>query len=127
MEGLHCLGFLLKQNDFLCKIDLKDAYFVILLSKQSSKYVRFKWSVNFYEFLCLCFGLGSTPKAFTKLLKIPIALFRRINIRIIVYLDDMLLLMGRSLQEIMTAKDTLIFLLQNLGFVIILKKSKYSQ
>ena len=33
MEGLHCLKFLLGQNDFLCKIDLKDAYFPIALSK----------------------------------------------------------------------------------------------
>ena len=31
--------------------------------------------------------------------------------------------MGSTLQEIMTARDTLIFLLQNLGFVINLKKS----
>ena len=31
--------------------------------------------------------------------------------------------MGRTLQKIMTAKGTLIFLLQNLGFVINLKKS----
>ena len=72
--------------------------------------------------MCLCFGLAPAPKVFTKLLKIPIALLRRINIRIIVYLDD-ILLMGRTLQEIMTARDILIFLLQNLGFVINLKKS----
>ena len=55
MEGLHCLKFLLEQTDFLCKIDLKDAYFTIPLSKQSLKYFRFKWSGNLYEFLCLCF------------------------------------------------------------------------
>ena len=47
----------------------------------------------------------------------PIAILRRINIRTIVSLDDMLL-MGWTLQEIMTARDTLIFLLENLGFVI---------
>ena len=35
-------------------------------------------------------GTGST--IFTKLLKIPIAILRRINIRITVYLDDMLLM-----------------------------------
>ena len=62
MEGLHCLEFLLEQNDFLCKIDLKDAYFAICLSKQSSKYVRLKWSGNVYEFLYLCFGLGKLQK-----------------------------------------------------------------
>ena len=54
--------------------------------------MRFKWSSNLYEFLSFCFGLGPAPKVLTKLLKIPIPLLRRINIRIIVYLDNMLLM-----------------------------------
>ena len=85
------------------------------------KFVRFQWSGNLYQFLCLCFGLGLTPRIFRKLLKVPIALLRRVNIRIIIYLDDTLL-MGSTLTEILMAKDTLIFLLQHLGFVINLKK-----
>ena len=80
MEGLHCLKFPLEQNDFLCTIDPEEAYFAIPLSKQSSKYVRFKWAGNLYEFLSLCFGLGPAPKVFIPLLKIPTALLRRINI-----------------------------------------------
>ena len=28
MEGLHCLKYLLEENDFLCKIDLKDNLFL---------------------------------------------------------------------------------------------------
>ena len=75
---LHGLNFLLEKNDFLFKIDLKDSHFAIPLSKLSSKYVRFKLSGNLYEFLFHC--LGSVPKVFTKLLKIPIALLRRIDI-----------------------------------------------
>ena len=75
---LHGLNFLLEKNDFLFKIDLKDSHFAIPLSKLSSKYVRFKLSGNLYEFLCRC--LGSAPKVFTKLLKILIALLRRIDI-----------------------------------------------
>ena len=35
MEDLYCLKFLLKQNDFLYNIGLKDAYFVISLCKWS--------------------------------------------------------------------------------------------
>ena len=57
------------------------------------------------------------------LLKIPIALLRRINVRIIIFLDDMLV-MAQTLKEISQAKETLIFLLQNLGFVINFKKSQ---
>ena len=122
MEGVHCLKFILEQDDFLWKIDLKEAYFSVPLNKNSQKFVRFQKSGNIYEFLCFSFGLGPAPRIFTKLLKVPIAFLRRVNIRIIIYLDDMLL-MGRTLPEILMARDTLIFLLQYLGFVINLKKS----
>ena len=85
MEGMHLIKDLLQEHDFLIKIDLKDAYFGIPLDKSSRK-----WEGNLYEFLCLCFGRGSASLIFTKLLKIPIAFLRRINVRIIVFLDDML-------------------------------------
>ena len=104
MEGLQFLKFLLKQDDFLCKTDLKEAYFSVPLNKNSQTFVRFQWSGYIYEFFCLCFGLGPAPIIFTKLLKVPIALLRRVNIRIIFYIYDMLL-MRRTLPEIFLAKD----------------------
>ena len=122
MEGLHCLKYLLKENDYLCKIDLKYAYFSVPLCKESRKYVRFLWLGNLYEFLCLCFGLGLAPRIFSKLLKVPIALLRWLNIRLVIYLDD-ILLMGQTLEENIRGQDTLIFLLQHLGFIINLKIS----
>ena len=122
MEGLHCLKYLLEENDFLCKIDLKDVYFSGQLCLSSRKFGRFAWSGHLYEFLCLCFGLGLAPRIFSKLLKVPIALLRRLNIRLMIYLDG-ILLMGRTLEEILMSRDTLTFLFQHLGFVINLKKS----
>ena len=84
--------------------------------KEVRKYIRFQWEVNLYEFLCLCFGQGPAPLIFTKLLKIPIAFLRRINVRII--------FLAQTLKEISQPKETLIFLLQNLGFVINFVKSQ---
>ena len=100
MEGLHCLKYHLQHGDYLCKIDLQDAYFSVPLNKQSRKFVRFQWSGNRYEFICLCFGLGPAPRIFTKLLKIPIALLRRINIRLVIFLDDVLLMVFEPTQQI---------------------------
>ena len=51
MEGLHCLKMFLEQDDLLRKIDLKEAYFSVLLNINSQKLVRFQWSGNIYEFL----------------------------------------------------------------------------
>ena len=67
------------------------------------------------------FGIGPAPRNFTKLLKIPVSVLRRQNILVIIYLDDMLLI-GHTIEETLVARDTVIFLLQQLGFVLKLKK-----
>ena len=77
-----------------------------------------------YRFLCLCFGLSSAPRIFTKLTKVPIPVFRRLNIVICLYLDGILLI-AHSRKEMIVARDTLIFLIQNLGFLINIKKPVY--
>ena len=49
MEGLHCVKFFLEQDELLCKIDLKEAYFSVPLNKNSQRFVRFQWSDKLYE------------------------------------------------------------------------------
>ena len=72
--------------------------------------------------MCPCFGLDPAPRVFSKLLKIPVCLLRKINIRVIIYLDDMLIL-SYTIREAHMSQDTVIYLLQNLGFIINIKKS----
>ena len=122
IKGLNLLQSKLQEKDFMYKIDLKGAYFCVPLKKESRKYVRFQWEGTLYEFLCPCFGLGPAPMIFTKILKIPISLLRRLQIRVIIYLDDMLL-MSQTIEELLIGRDTVIFLLTHLGFVINLKKT----
>ena len=60
---------------------------------------------------------------FLKLLKAPIALLRWLNIRLVIYLDN-IFVMRRMLEEILMSRDTQRdFLLQDLFFFINLKKS----
>ena len=122
MEDLFLLKEMLLKGDYMCKIDLKDAYFSVPLNPKSRKFVSFKWKDLTYQFLCLCFGLGPAPRIFTKLLKAPISLMRKLNVQLIIFLDD-ILLMAASVEELTLARDTLIYLLQNLGFLINIKKS----
>ena len=113
---------LLRENNFMSKVDLKDAYFCVLLHRNHQKFLQFQWKRDIYEFLCLCFSLGPAPWISTKLLKIPIAVLKRIQIRIIIFLDDMLL-MSQTINGLEIARDTLILLLQSLDFAIILQRS----
>ena len=55
-------------------------------------------------------------------MKVPMCLLRKLNVRLIIFLDD-ILLMAASREEIIVARDTLIYLLQGLGFLINIKKS----
>ncbi len=41
MEGLHTLRDLLKQGDWLAKVDLKDAYFAIPIRRDHQKFLQF--------------------------------------------------------------------------------------
>ena len=86
MEDLHCLKFLLEQDDFLCKIHLKKVYFSVALHRNSQKFVRFQWPFNLFGFLCLYFILRLAPAFFTKLIIVSITLLRQVNIGIITYL-----------------------------------------
>ena len=67
------------------------------------------------------FWTWTSPKIFTKLLKISVSVLRRLNILITIYLDDTLLI-GHTIEETLVARDTVIFLLQQLGSVLNLKK-----
>ena len=62
----------------------------------------------------LWFGTG--PRMFTKLMKIPISLLRKLYVRLIIFLDN-ILLMASSKEELTLARGTQIYLLHNLGFL----------
>ena len=102
----------------MCKLDLKDAYLCAPLSQDDQKGEMFWWEGTLYQFLCLCFGCVP-PYVFKKLLKIPMAFLRRIGIRI---LDDIMII-GRTKEETIALRGTVILLLQCLGFAINQKRS----
>ena len=121
MESLFLLKEILQKNDYTCKIDLKDAYFAVPLHSGSQKYIRFKWKGNLYQFLCLCFGLSSAPRVFTKPIKISISVMRKLNMRLI-FIDNVLI-MASTKKKLIQARYILIFLLQTLGFLVNKNKS----
>ena len=67
MEDLTQIPSVLQKGDFLCKIDLQDAYLSIPVAKKSRVYLRFLWKGKLYQFTCLSFGLASSPRIFTKI------------------------------------------------------------
>ena len=92
MEGIHLLKDLLRKGDWMTKVDLKDAYFMIPIHKQDRDFLKFTFKDKCYRFNCLPFGLACAPWVFTKVLKPLAAQLRELGVRLIVYTDDILIL-----------------------------------
>ncbi|CAG2255747.1 unnamed protein product [Mytilus edulis] len=122
MEGIHLLKDLLLKNDWMVKIDLTDAYLTLQIAKEHRKYLRFFWQGKIMEFRSLPFGIAVAPRIFTKLMKVPMTLLRRLGVRLIVYLDD-ILIMNQSNQKILSDLSTVLSILRGLGFLINTNKS----
>ena len=122
METIETVKKMLNKNDFLCSLDLTDAYFAISVEKCDRKFLRFQWNNNLYEFVCLCFGIKTAPRVFTKMLKVPISHLRLLGIRISSYIDDSIIA-GEDESSCSNNVQCTRNLLESLGFTINVKKS----
>ena len=116
------LTTMIQQNDWMVSMDLQDAYCCVLVHPNHRKYLRFWWEDTLYQYRSLPFGLSSSPRVFTKLLRPVVAFLRRLGVRLLIYLDDILLL-NQSQAELEKDKCSVLFLLHKLGFVVNQKKS----
>lgn len=91
MESLKSVKFLVREREWMTKVDLKDAYLTVPVHLEHQKYLRFYWGNKLFQFSYLPFGLASAPRIFTKLLKPVIGHLRKQGIRFIIYLDDILI------------------------------------
>ena len=109
-------------GDFIASIDLEDAYYLVRIHKKCVKYLRFQFLDRLYEFVCLPFGLNTSPFVFTKLLKPVVNCLRKNGFQSVVYLDDFLCI-ENSIEKCNANSHETITLLQRLGFLINERKS----
>ena len=116
---LNCIS----PGDFMVSIDLKDAYFSVPIFQPHHKYLRFLWNFKRYEFTCLPFGYSLAPRVFTKIFKPIMAYFRFLGFRVIIFIDD-LVLIASSYDECLQQLDVLKQTLCELGFTVNVEKSQ---
>ncbi|KAG1138305.1 hypothetical protein G6F37_010754 [Rhizopus arrhizus] len=92
IEGVPALRELIERDDFICKIDLKDAYVVVPIHPESQDFLSFENEGVVYRYKSLAFGLSIAPRIFSKAMRYAIEPLRKAGIRIIYYLDDLCLL-----------------------------------
>ena len=66
MEKAHMLPDILQVQDWMVKIDLKEAYNAVPVHPDSQGFLSFLWNQTQYQFTCLPFGLSCAPQIFYK-------------------------------------------------------------
>ena len=110
------------QGDWFTSIDLKDAYFHVSIVSKHRRYLRFSFQGVQYQYNRLPFGYSLAPRTFSKCVETALEPLRRTGMRVLFYLDDLLLL-ARSREEAALQTKTLVCHLSSLGFTINWKKS----
>ncbi|XP_032069511.1 uncharacterized protein LOC116506048 [Thamnophis elegans] len=122
MHSLQSILEGIRQGDYLTSIVLTEAYLHISICPDHCCFLRFCYNNCHYQYKALPFGLSSAPRAFTKVLVALTAHLRTVPIRIMSYLDGILIL-SRSRDRAVVDLDTTVHALQSHGFSINKAKS----
>ena len=126
METLDSCLTSLKTGMYAIKIDLKDAYFQVMVHPAYRKYLRIavehKTVKYTLQFRVLPFGLSSSPYAFTKICTRIGQHLRENGVQVFQYLDDWILY-SQDRAQLRLHTDWTLGLLKQLGVVINYKKS----
>ena len=76
----------------MTKLDLTDAYLTRPASKRSQRYVAFQFEDKAFVFVVMPFGLNVASGRFTKVLKPAIATLRSMGIRLVIWLEDIMII-----------------------------------
>ena len=125
MEDKEIIKSMIMKNDYFVSLDLKDAFHSISLHPDSRKFTTFEFEGKRYSYNVLPFGLTSSPRIFSSILKPAISFLRSSGIRITHYLDD-ILICSDSVQNSIKDRDKTLDLLSSLGFSINWEKSSLS-
>ena len=83
---------LIQQGDFAFSIDIQDAYLHVPIVKHYGHFLHFVWHNVPYKWKVLPFGLATAPRLFTSLMKPILFLCCQKGLHIVIYLDDILVL-----------------------------------
>lgn len=124
LEDLRTAIKLIFPNYFMASIDLEDAYYAVPIHRESRKYLRFQFLDKTFEFVCLPFGLCTSPYIFTKIIKLVVRYLRIKSFSSTIYLDDILCIEDSKEKCEVNVSETKELLLA-LGFLINERKSNF--
>ena len=67
MDSIKTVLQLITPNCYMCKVDLKEAYYSVKVDENYQRFLKFTWRDQLYKYVCLPNGLASCPRRFPKL------------------------------------------------------------
>ena len=105
----------------MCTTDLKNGFFHIPVNLEHQELLGFNFDQKYYKWTVLPFGHCCSPYFFTKTLRPVISYLRSRGIRVVVYVDDFIVLGAKF--EISSHSDLLLQTLDELGWTVNFEKS----
>ena len=128
MERMSDALALINQGDWLTSVDITEAYHHVPVQQAYRKYLRFAFrnpqgQLQVYQFRSLPMGLSTSPSAYTRVMKAPVAKIRTSGIRLALYMDDMLIV-SPSQQQATQDTNQVLQILEDAGFAVNQAKSE---
>ncbi|CAK1585578.1 unnamed protein product [Parnassius mnemosyne] len=112
----------LQNGDWMVKIDISNAYFHIPIAESHRCYLRMIYNNELLQMNSLPFGLASAPRTFAAVTNWIAEILRDKEIRVLVYLDDFLLV-HQDQAKLVSQTAEVVRLLESMGWQINYLKS----
>ena len=109
-------------NCWMTKMDLTDCFWGLPVHEDDQRFLAFRWQGKTYQFTCLPFGLAPSPMYITKLYRHVVQHLQEQGHRLMIYIDDLLIL-GDTAEQCKATTDAVSKLLKDLGAIINEEKS----
>jgi len=122
LEDLKTVKELAQRGDWATRVDLKDAYLHVPVANSDRRFFRFRHRDKVFQWKSLPFGYRDAPRLFQKLMVEAFRTLREQGIRLVIYLDDILIL-ADSRKLCLEHLSMVLQRLISLGFVVNIEKS----
>ena len=115
-DGIDTVCELIKPNDLMLTVDLKDGFHHVGIHPDFRQFLGFQWRGQYYVWNVCPFGLSSSPYYFNKLIRAVVTYLRSESLRVNFWVDDGLLM--EAPDEAENSKVTFMSKLEILGIYV---------